>query len=469
MADQQRLSLTEGGFGKRLGQSIIDRALNLFGDVRKEEATLVLLMFLNIFVLLFTWYLLKTTREPLILLTGGAELAAYAAAAQAIVLIGFVRLYGWFSSRLPREKLIVVVILFFVVCLELFYVGGKMGIPYLGFIFYVWAGIFTLATIAQFWSYANDLYRRADGERLFPVIAVGATAGAPVGAKTAQWMFNAGVTGFEIMQFAAVLLGLHLVLYVVIARKSRRTGETRDQCRAIKVLSKTNGFQLIFQNSYLRLIALLILLLNIVNTTGEYILRDSVMEAARLQAALGTGMSAEAFVGSFYGGFFFWVNIITILIQAFLVSRIVKYLGILGGLLVLPLISLGTYGLVAGGVSFVLFRWAKTAENSTDYSLMNTVKQMLWLPTTRTEKYNAKQAIDTFFVRGGDLLSSAVVFLSIHVFSLERSGFGLVNVGLTFAWIGVGLLLHRRYQSLTSSPRETRGIFPQGEVKPTVA
>ncbi len=262
----------------------------------------MLLMFLNIFVLLFTWYLLKTAREPLILLTGGAELAAYAAAAQAIVLIGFVRLYGWLSSRLPREKLIVVVILFFVVCLELFYVGGKMGIPYLGFIFYVWAGIFTLATIAQFWSYANDLYRRTDGERLFPVIAVGATAGAPIGAKTAQWMFNAGITGFEIMQVAAILLGLHLVLYVVIARKSRRSGETLDQGHAIEVLSKTNGFQLIFQNSYLRLIALLILLLNIVNTTGEYILRDSVMAAARLQAALGTGMSAEAFVGSFYGG-----------------------------------------------------------------------------------------------------------------------------------------------------------------------
>ncbi len=93
---------------------------------------------------------------------------------------------------------------------------------------------------------------------------------------------------------------------------------------------------------------------------------------------------------------------------------------------------------MAGGVSFVLFRWAKTAENWTDYSVMNTVKQMLWLPTTRTEKYNAKQAIDTFFVRGGDLLSSAVVFLGIHVLSLERSGFGLVNFGLTFAWIGVG-------------------------------
>ena len=32
---------------------------------------------------------------------------------------------------------------------------------------------------------------------------------------------------------------------------------------------------------------------------------------------------------------------------------------------------------------------------------MNTAKQMIWLPTSREEKYKAKQAIDTFFVRDG--------------------------------------------------------------------
>ncbi len=55
-------------------------------------------------------------------------------------------------------------------------------------------------------------------------------------------------------------------------------------------------------------------------------------------------------------------------------------------------------------------RWIKTAENATDYSIMNTARQLLWLPTTREEKYKAKQAIDTFFVRGGDVLSAAVVY-----------------------------------------------------------
>ena len=41
---------------------------------------------------------------------------------------------------------------------------------------------------------------------------------------------------------------------------------------------------------------------------------------------------------------------------------------------------------------------------------MNTAKQLLWLPTTREEKYKAKQAVDSFFVRLGDLAAAFVVF-----------------------------------------------------------
>ena len=63
--------------------------------------------------------------------------------------------------------------------------------------------------------------------------------------------------------------------------------------------------------------------------------------------------------------------------------------------------------MVALGATLGVVRWIKTAENSTDYSVMNTAKQLLWLPTSREEKYKAKQAVDSFFVRFGDLLAAA--------------------------------------------------------------
>lgn len=73
----------------------LDRLLGIFGDVRAGEGGMVLLMFLNVFLLLVGYYVLKTVREPLILLAGGAQLKSYAAAAQALTLIVYVPVYGW--------------------------------------------------------------------------------------------------------------------------------------------------------------------------------------------------------------------------------------------------------------------------------------------------------------------------------------------------------------------------------------
>ena len=71
-------------------KSRLDRALSIFADVRVGEGTTALLMLANIFLLLVCYSVIKTVREPLILLGGGAEVRSYAAAGQAILLMAFV-------------------------------------------------------------------------------------------------------------------------------------------------------------------------------------------------------------------------------------------------------------------------------------------------------------------------------------------------------------------------------------------
>ena len=435
---------------------VLDRVLRAFSDVKPGESLTALLMLVNLFLLLVAYYILKTLREPLILAGGGAELKSYASAFQAGLLMGFVPAYGWFSSRVDRVRLIVGVTLFFIVNLELFFLGSLFGIPYLGFMFFVWLGIYTLAIIAQFWSYANDIYTREAGARLFPLIAIGATAGSPVGSKVAGWLFKSGVGTAFIFQIPVVILGLHLALTLVINRRVTRPDSPQAPEAEQERLSKEGGFMLVLRSPYIRLIALLIVLLNLVNTTGEYILGKWVIAAAReaLPAGL-TGAAAKehtkSFIGAFYADFFFWVNIASLLIQGFLVSRIVKYTKMAGVLLLLPIISLGAYALMAFGAGFVILRWAKTAENSTDYSVMNTAKAMLWLPTSRDEKYKAKQAVDTFFVRIGDLLHAALVFAGTAWLGFSLRTFALANVVLIAAWMAVAVLLLRRHRQLSET------------------
>src|SRR3954454_5667259 len=93
----------------------LDRALALFTDIRAGEGTTAVLMLVNIFLLLICYSVIKTVREPLILLGGGAEVRSYAAAGQAILLMAFVPFYGWFATRVDRARLIAGVSVFFIV------------------------------------------------------------------------------------------------------------------------------------------------------------------------------------------------------------------------------------------------------------------------------------------------------------------------------------------------------------------
>jgi len=438
----------EAGRREPPAPALLDRALKPFGDVRPGEGTTVLLMSLSVHVLLVAYYVLKTVREPLILVAGGAEIKSYAAGAQALSLVFYVPFYGWLAARLPRQRFLTAIVLLFVGCIELFVFGGRTGLPHIGFLFYVWVGIFNLTTIAQFWSYANEIYDRAQGERLFPLIAIGAAAGAPLGAALAEGLFTRGVSPFAMMQVAAAILLLHLALYRVVGRRMRAAGNVARQTP----IERGNGFALVLRSRYLGLIALLLVLLNIGKTVGEYILGRSVLSAADAHLAAAAGFDRQAFIGAFYGSFFFWTNVATILLQAFLVSRLVKWRGMAAVVLALPVVALGAYAIAAIGVGLALLRFLKIAENATDYSITNTAKQMLWLPTSREEKYNAKQAIDTFFVRGGDMLAAGLVFVGTHILVLNAAGFARANVVVVAMALGAGVVLLREHRRLTTAP-----------------
>ena len=243
---------------------------------------------------------------------------------------------------------------------------------------------------------------------LVPVDSGGSAAGAPLGAALAERLFALGLSPYVMMEMAAGILLLHLGLYRVLSRRAA-AGRAAEE-----PMKPGNGFALVLKSRYLSLIALFLVLLKIVNTVGEYILGQAVVTRANAQVAANPGFTEEVFIGTFYGKYFFWTNVATILIQAFLVSRIVKRFGMRGVLLALPVVALGAYGLAAVGAGLTALLYVKIAENSTDYSVMNTGKQMFWLPTSREEKYKAKQAIDNFFVRSGDMLAAGVVFLGTH-------------------------------------------------------
>ena len=419
--------------------SSLDRVLAVFADVRAGEGLTALLLLANIFLLLVCYSIIKTVREPLILLGGGAEVRSYAAAGQAILLMGFVPLYSLVAAKARRMTLVVGATVFFIACIELFAAAVMARVPYVGVAFFVWVGIFSISLIAQFWSFATDLYTKESGARLLPIIAIGMTGGAPLGSFLAGGLFRSGLAPEWILQISAVLLAATAGLYLLVNKRQMAQAAAVPQ----EALPGSGGFALVLQNPYLRLVAALIVLLNVVNTTGEYLVAKLLSAEVQAMAAANPLFDKQAYIGAFTGEYQFWVGVTALLLQAFVTSRLVKYRGLAGVVLALPLIALGGYAIVAAGAGFAVVRWVKTAENATDYSIMNTARQMLWLPTTREEKYKAKQAIDTFFVRGGDVLSAVVVYGGTHMLHLTVEQFAIANLGLTLVWLALAMRILR--------------------------
>jgi len=431
-------------------QSPVESFLGLFAEVRGGEGTTALLLTLNVFLLLLTYYIIKPVREALILAGGGAEVKAYASAGQAVLLLGVVPLYALLASKVSRRRLINVVTLVFVACLVGFYVLAVANVRFLGVAFFLWVGIFNLMIVSQFWAFANDVYTVDQGKRLFAIVAFGASSGAVFGSVIAEALV-APLGVYQMLLVASALLFSTLGLTNVIdaRERERREGRRAESKEATQPIGTQGAFRLVAQNRYLLLIGFSLLFLNWVNTTGEYILSRTVRSAADAAIASGaTSLTTEEFVAKFYAGFFAWVNGVGLVIQALLVSRILKYLGVRVAILILPVLALGAYALLAVYPVLAIVRWVKIAENSTDYSLNNTVRNVLFLPTTREEKYKAKQAIDTMFVRLGDVLSAGVVFLGTVVLALEARHFALINVGLVAIWIGIAVAIARKYRVL---------------------
>jgi AAA family ATP:ADP antiporter len=458
------------------GRSPLDRALGLFTEVREGESPTALLLALNVFLLLTAYYVIKPVREALILSGSGAEVKSYAAAGQAILLLALVPLYGALADRLPRRRLLNAVSGIFFVCLVAFYLLTRASLP-IGVVFFLWVGIFNLVIVAQFWSFANDLYTREQGERLFPIVALGASLGAVMGSAVTGWLIPLlGVP--QLLLVAAGLLFLAaLIGNTVDARERRRceadlpprfttaeipaaTGEylVQEETAGSRLTvsmsgtpSRRGAFRLIFGERYLLLVALLILMVNWVNTTGEYVLGRTVAQGAAAAVAAGAagGLSVAEYIGQFYARFFFVVNVTGLILQLFVVSRLVKFLGVRIAVAVLPIIAITGYAVLAFLPILGVVRWVKTAENATDYSLQNTVRNMLFLPTTREQKYKAKQAIDSVFVRAGDVLSAGSIYLGTAVLSFGSRQFAMLNLALAAVWLVLAVLTGREYARRT--------------------
>lgn len=420
-------------------KQLLAKALRPFTRVEPGETVTVLLMGLAAFLLMSAYYLLKTVREPLILLQGGAEVKLYARAAQAVVMVGFVYLYGELARRVGRRKLLVIVFVFFLTNLGIFAVLARTPLS-IGLPFFLWLGVFSYTIVAQFWGLAADIYDEEQGKRLFPIIGAGSSIGAIVGSWFAKTLMPLGAS--VLMGTALCILIGCLSMIVWVERRAKPATAANGEKSPETPLSTEGVFHLLSRDRFLLVIAGMVILLNWVNSSGEYLLDRTLVVAAN---EAGTrGVSPETYIGTFKADYYAWYNAIGVVLELFAVSRILRLVGTRKALYVMPVFALLAYGAATRLPVLAVLRLVKIGENGLQYSLQDTTRHALFLVTSRVEKFIGKTAVDTIAVRIGAIFSALVVYVGTK-YGWSTSRFAALDALLAVGWLAFVVAIGREH------------------------
>lgn len=438
-----------------------ERLLLLFTRVQPGEGRCVGILGLQAFTLMIAYYVIRPVREALILTEGTAELRSYAVGVQALLLILIIPAYGLMVRKSPSNRVFQIVNAIFAANLVIFFLLGQAGFRF-SFIFFVWGSIFAVMVVTQFWAFATDLFDVQAGQRLFGVIAVGIAGGAWVGARIAAAGFEV-VGPYGLMLAAAAFLCLAIGLggwarrSVPDGARSREPSVQHAMAPAGDVVARwLGGLAVVVRSRYLLAIAMLVVLLNWITATGDFVLSSWVSEIARQQAPADPG----TYIGEFMGNYCSAIALAGFLIQLLLVSRIISLAGVTRALMVTPLVFLAGYLAIGIVPVFACLQSILIVQKSLDYSLLNTTRSALLLPASRSEKYQAKTAIDTLFYRLGDLLSTLAVFVGLRLLPDARLQFVWLIVVLCAVMVGIAWLIGREYSRRFGDARDESASGP---------
>jgi len=466
--------------------SALDRTLRIFTDVRPGEGRVAIMMFANVLVILCAYYFVKPLREGWLAVSdieglSKMEIKAYSSFGQSLLLVFVVGAYGRLVARLAPVVLITRATLFCMSNLVIFWLiqPGFLieNLPYSGIAFYLWVGMFGVFVVAQFWAFAADLYDDEQGKRLLPLIAIGATSGAVLGSWLAEAVVGSARLGSADLMLAALA---PLTASIVLTRacgagRTQRTGLSSDPESSDPESSdpessdpespepaRRGAISLVLDSRFLLSVAVITMILNWVNTNGENILFrvvQEMLEDAVRSAEIEGPTDIVAYVRdgttAFYGNFFFWVNVVALLLQSIVASRMLKFGGFGSVFLLLPVIALGSYSVIALLPILWVVKLMKIAENATDYSINNMARHVLWLPIPSDVTYKAKPTVDTLFARLGDGLAALTVMFGVQALTLSVASFAAINIVLIGVWLLLAVWIVREHRKLTGESQES--------------
>src|SRR6185436_11522193 len=210
------------------------------------------------------------------------------------------------------------------------------------------------------------IFTVAQGKRLFGPIASGGVAGAVAGAGAAALSLSFIPIGSLLLVSATLFLVTAIFLTTVkadVAEPPRRAVGKAEP-------ASDGAFALLRREPYLRELAAFVGL-----STAAVLVTDYIFKSVAAQSI------PRADLGAFFARSYAAFNALSLLVQLFVAGRVLRRLGVVPALVVLPILLLaGGAGIAAAGGLLALALFTKGADGTLRYSLHRVAGELLWMP-----------------------------------------------------------------------------------------
>ena len=433
--------------------------LKAIQDIRREELPKALLMFAYFFLVITIFWVLKPMKKGVFISfyqEGGFDLFGWhLVAAQAeqlakvlnmVIAAIAVTVFTLLSRRFTRQKLVFIWSLFFIICFILY--SGLVTRPNdaVAWTFYLFGDLFSTVMVVLFWAFLNDIVQSDEAKRLYGIIGLGGVLGGWFGSGiVAAFAKKAGQTPLLLACVGGAAL-IMLIAYLVgrVAEKQEVSAPTTQKSQPKTELPKKSnvaieGAKLVFASKYLLAIVAIIGIYEIVSTIMDFQWTQSVVNSV-----------SKENIGAYFGSVYFVTNSVAVFVQFFLTSLVMRRFGVGIALLFLPLAALGS------STAFLIFpilmigNALSVSDNALNYSINQSSKEALYVPTTPEVKYRAKAFIDMFVQRFAKVLAVAInliVTTAIGIGGIRWLSFA--SVAILIIWIIAVRFAGRQFEVIT--------------------
>ncbi len=433
-------------------------------NIRRDELPFSLFMFTYFFLIITNFWILKPLKKGLFigfykvregvdlfswhLLGSQAELLAKVL--NMVVAFFAVIVFTWLARKFRRQQLTYIFSVFIAFCLIIFSFVINKPNDLTVWLFYLFGDLFNTLMVATFFSFLNDSVNTDSAKRLYGLVVLGGVTGGVFGTQFVRiW-----IDDMTMISWLWISLFITILIALIAGLAGRMVKENNfDEIKSkptindktIKTNAAIEGAKLVFKSKYL---------LAIVGIVGFYEILSTVMDF-QFSATIEHYLHTEEAIGKQFATVFSITNIVALVVQLFLTSFIMTKFGLTVALLILPCaIMFGSFTFLAFPILWV-GSFLNTADNGFSYSINQSAKEALYVPTSRDEKYKAKAFIDMFVQRFAKALAVGISLLITTIFRDFSSirWLSLITIIVVVIWILVVRFAGNKFNELAPSKK----------------